>query len=148
MTPLEAFMNYATAFEATFADDDWSRLEKCFTDDAVYEVKNAAWGCRVEGRDAILAALRKSLDGFDRRMAERQIELRGEPVEAGDTIDVEWTVTYELAGAPDYALVGRTHARLENGRVAYLADHYPDGVSETALAWVAEYAPDAEFDYV
>ena len=148
MTTLGAFMAYATDFEATFADDDWTRLEQYFVDDAVYEVTNAAWGCRVEGRDAILAALRKSLDGFDRRMGDRRIALRGEPVESGNEVDLEWTVSYSLDGAPDFELDGRTQARVEGGRLTYLADHYPDGVSDAAEAWVREHAPDAKFDYV
>ena len=36
MTNLERFQAYADAFEATYADDDWQRLEEYFTTDAVY----------------------------------------------------------------------------------------------------------------
>jgi hypothetical protein len=32
----QRFEAYAADFELTFVDDDWSRLEQYFTDDAVY----------------------------------------------------------------------------------------------------------------
>ena len=141
-------MAYAMDFEATYVDDDWQRLEKHFAEDAVYEVTNAAWGCRVEGRAAILAALRKSLDGFDRRMSDRRIELLGEPGEKGDEVEFKWRVTYALNDAPEFELDGKSHARFEGDRLVHLTDDYPDGVSDRALEWVRAHAPDSELDYV
>ncbi|SVE51237.1 uncharacterized protein METZ01_LOCUS504091, partial [marine metagenome] len=35
---LQVYAEYASAFEETFGDDDWSRLEKYFSEDARYEV--------------------------------------------------------------------------------------------------------------
>lgn len=44
----DRFIAYALDFEQTYDDDDWSRLEHHFAPDAVYEVRNTAFGCRLE----------------------------------------------------------------------------------------------------
>ncbi len=38
MTKIEQFLSYAAAFEQTYADDDWRRLEQYFTEDVTYRV--------------------------------------------------------------------------------------------------------------
>ena len=38
MDPGQKFLEYAGAFEQSFADDNWSRLERFFTKEAVYAV--------------------------------------------------------------------------------------------------------------
>ena len=37
MSILDRYLAYADAFELSYADDDWSRLEPYFTPAAVYE---------------------------------------------------------------------------------------------------------------
>ena len=37
MSIQERFQSYADAFEETYVDDDWSRIEQFFTEDAVFE---------------------------------------------------------------------------------------------------------------
>ena len=53
MTNLSRFMAYAAAFEQTFADDNWQRLEPFFTPDATYRVSGLPASCELHGRDAI-----------------------------------------------------------------------------------------------
>ena len=56
MNPIQRFIEFAAAFEKTYVDDDWSRLESFLTEDAVYEVTGGPpLGGRFEGRDAVLA---------------------------------------------------------------------------------------------
>ena len=50
---LERYQAYADAFEQSYEDDDWSRIEQYFTEDAVYEGEPDA-----RGRDAVLAKLK------------------------------------------------------------------------------------------
>ena len=38
MDLIARFLEYAAAFEATYVDDDWSRLERFFAPDVVYAV--------------------------------------------------------------------------------------------------------------
>ncbi len=148
MKPAERFIAYAMDFEKTYADDDWSRLEEYFEQDAVYEVLNTPFACKVEGRDAIFRAIKKSLDGFDRKLADRQIEVTRGPEINGNEIELDWTVTYSKAGVPDFPLVGSSFARLEGDRIAYMCDRYPDGLGESAEAWIRKHAPDLDPAYV
>ncbi len=63
MEPAKQFLEYATAFEQTFADDDWARLKPYFAADAVYAVTGEApLGGRWEGRKASRRARRYTDD--------------------------------------------------------------------------------------
>jgi hypothetical protein len=148
MTPIERFMSYAADFEKTYVDDDWSRLEVHFSEGAVYEVRNTPLACRVEGRQRIFDAIRKSLAGFDRRCDDRQIAVTHGPVAYGTQVELDWTVTYAKAGAPDLVLVGGTVARIEGDRIVHMVDRYPDGASDSTAAWIKEHAPEIDPSYV
>jgi hypothetical protein len=148
MDAVERFMAYATAFEQTFSDDDWSRLEPYFAEDAVYEVRATLGGCEIAGRSAILEGLRKSINGFDRHFADRVIALTVGPEVRGNELELDWTVTYTKDGAPPYVLEGKTIARLEDDRIVHMADIYAEGVMERGAAWIAEHAPGLDPSYV
>jgi len=147
MSALELFMAYAAAFEETYGDDDWTRLRKFFADDAVYEVKSKAFGCRLEGPQAIFAGIKKSLDGFDRRLQSRTIALTSEPKADDDTFEVSWNVTYTKPGAPPFELRGHSRAKYENGKIVELVDSYTPEMEREAGAWAAEHAPDVDVSY-
>ena len=142
MTNFECFAAYAADFEKTFKDDDWSRLERYFAPDAVYEVRNTGFGCRIEGARAILRGIKHSLDGFDRRLTKRTVDLVGAPVEKGDTVSLGWTATYKTPGAPPFVLRGRSTARYRGDAIVELVDEYPDGMDAEGAAWIETYAPD------
>lgn len=144
----DRFFAYALDFEKTFVDDDWSRVEPYFEPDAVYEVRNTSLGCRIEGVQAILRGMKKSLDGFDRRCASRTIEGTDGPTEDGDTVTLAWSVTYTKEGAPPFVLRGRSMAKYRGLRIAYLVDEYPDGMDEEAADWLGRYLPGASPAYV
>lgn len=147
MSALQDFFAYAMAFEQTYDDDDWSRLEPFFAADAVYEVRNSALGCRLEGRPAILAGLRKSLDGFDRRFAKRTLDVTDGPHERGDTVTIGWTGTYVVADGPPLVLRGRSCARYHDGRIVELVDEYPPGMDAEVASWIARHAPGVDASY-
>src|SRR5262245_64440460 len=142
MGPLERFIEYAQDFEKTYDDDDWSRLERYFAPDAVYEVRNTAFACHIEGARAILRGIKRSLDGFDRRLGKRTIDLVEAPVEEGDTVKIIWTATYATPGAPPFVLRGRSTARYRGDAIVELVDEYGDETDEEAGAWIQRYAPD------
>jgi hypothetical protein len=144
----DRFFAYALDFERTFVDDDWSRIEPYFEPDAVYEVRNASFSCRLEGVPAILRGMKKSLDGFDRQCASRTIAGVDGPTEDGDTVKVGWTATYTKEGAPPFVLRGRSTARYRGQRIAHLVDEYPDGMDEEAQDWIRRYLPGANAAYV
>jgi len=148
MGPLENFLAYAQDFEQTYDDDDWSRVERHFAPDAVYEVRNTAFACRLAGVQAILRGLKKSLDGFDRRLPKRTLDVSDPPRVEGDTMTVGWTAIYALPGAPPFGLRGRSTARYRGDVIAELVDEYPDGMDAEAAAWLEKHAPGLDASYV
>src|SRR5512145_1317992 len=108
MDYLQRFLAYAQDFERTFKDDDWQRLLQYFTEDAVYEVKGSPVACRIEGRDAILAGIRKSLDGFDRKFDTRRLEVLSGPDLLEDGLAVAWAGHYEKKGLGSLRISART----------------------------------------
>lgn len=147
MSPLQRFLAYAMAFEQTYDDDDWSRIAPFFASDAVYEVRNSALGCRLEGPAAITAGLKKSLDGFDRRLGKRTLDVTDGPHEDGDTVSIGWTGTYVVPDASPLVLRGRSTARYRDGLIVELVDDYPPGMDDEAGAWLARHAPGASPAY-
>ena len=68
MGMIDHYLAYAAAFEEAYASDDWARLEPFFTEDAVYDfIAPAPFGGTYEGRAAVLAQFKASVNGFDRR---------------------------------------------------------------------------------
>ena len=148
MTPLQRFGAYAQDFEATFKDDDWSRLAQYFAPDATYEVSGDPFTCSIRGRDAIFAGIKKSLDGFDRRFTTRDIALESAPVVEGDTVSLSWAVTYGRPGTPPLVLRGRSSATYDDGRIARLTDSYDAGALGSVRTWMAEHGRDLDPSYV
>jgi hypothetical protein len=145
---MRRFFEYAQDFEKTFDDDDWSRLECYFAPDAVYEVRNAPFACRIEGRSAILRGLKKSLDGFDRRLPKRSFEVTEAPKEEGQIVTVGWAATYAKPGAPPLKGRGRTTARYEGDLIVELVDEYPEGGGPEFERWIRDHAPGLDASYV
>ena len=148
MGPSANFMAYAQAFEQTFDDDDWSRLAKYFAPDAVYEVRNVPFACRIEGREAIFRGIKKSLDTFDRLLPKRSIEVTEPPVEDGETMTVGMAVTYDKPGAPPFVLRGCVFARYRGDVIVEMRDEYADGIEEPFVEWAREHGQGLSGSYV
>ena len=138
MTILERFMAYAQDFERTFHDDDWSRLAQYFAPDATYEVRNVQTPCVLRGRDAIFRGIKKSLDGFDRKFAKRDIEVTNGPEISDEGMRLGWKVVYSKTGLPPFVLRGQSSVRYANGKIAYLCDAYEPSVAVELAAWRRE----------
>jgi ketosteroid isomerase-like protein len=133
MTILDRYQAYADAFEESYVDDDWSRIEQYFTEDAVYEGDPEA-----SGRAAVLAKLKGGVDAFDRKMDTRTPDFQTPSVE-GNTLEMNWTVTYQKAGAPDLAISGRETAVFEGDRIARLRDDMDPEAEKGMGEWMAEH---------
>jgi hypothetical protein len=118
MTLVERFEAYAADFERTFADDDWTRLEPHFTEDAVYSTP--ANELRVSGRENLLATLRAAVSGFDRRCDTRQLLSTVGPREEGNEVFRWWVGRFTLAGAPDLEIEGSERAKFRGERIELL----------------------------
>ena len=129
----DRYQAYADAFEESYEDDDWSRIEAYFTEDAVYEGDPDA-----VGRDAVLAKLKGGVDGFDRKMDSRSPDFDPPSVE-GDTLRMTWAVTYSKAGAPDLKISGVETAVFEGDRIARLRDDVDPKAQKAMTEWLAAH---------
>ena len=144
----DVFFEYAAAFEETYGDDDWERLRPFFAEDAVYEVAGGPYACRIEGCDNILAGMKRSIDGLDRRMDERQISLKGSPEVDGETVRLRWNVGYRRGDSPMGDLPGQSEATVRHGKIVILRDIYDDEELAPFGEWQGTYAPDLDGSYM
>ena len=134
MTILERYLAYADAFEATYEDGDWTRLEEFFTDDAVYETNSPD-----SGREEAIPALKASVEGFDRRMDERLPDFAPPSVD-GRWVTMKWKVTYKKAGLPDIVLSGSETAEFRGTRIAALRAKMDPEAQAALQEWMIESA--------
>jgi ketosteroid isomerase-like protein len=133
MSILDRYQAYADAFEESFIDDDWSRIEQYFTEDAVYEGDPDA-----NGREAVLAKLKGGIDAFDRQMDTRTPDFQTPSVD-GNTLLMNWTVSYQKAGCPDLTITGRETAVFDGDRIARLRDDMDPSAQAAIGEWMAEH---------
>ena len=134
MSILDRYQAYADAFEVSYEDDDWSRIEPYFTEDAVYEGDPED----AQGRDAVLAKLKGGVDGFDRNMDSRTPDFNPPSID-GDTLRMQWSVTYTKAGAPDLVISGVETATFEGDRIARLRDDIDPAAQKAMGEWMAAH---------
>ena len=140
MEPAKRFIAYAAAFEQTFIDDDWTRLEPYFAEDAVYVVTGEApLGGRWEGRERILEHLRDSVNRLDRKFGARRIEPVGSPKIGEDSFEMGWRSTYSKLGCPDLVFGGSERATFEGDRILLLEDVIEEGADRRIRAYLARY---------
>lgn len=141
MKPVDVFGRYAMAFEEVVRLDDWSVLEPFFTEDAVYETFGAGpFSGRREGRGAVFAYLKESLDGFDRRFDAREAPtiIEGPKADA-DSVWIRWRVTYTVGGAPPLVLEGEETAVMEGDRIRRLEDRFTDEMVARLEGWMQRH---------
>ncbi|MDJ0867216.1 MAG: nuclear transport factor 2 family protein [Myxococcota bacterium] len=136
---LERYQAYAEAFERSYEDDDWTRIEQYFTEDAVYEGEPED----ASGRAAVLAKLKGGVDAFDRRMDRRTPDFQTPTVD-GDTLTMQWTVTYTKAGCPDLAISGKEIATFDGDRIARLRDEFDPEAQKRMGEWMAQHGAELQ----
>ena len=132
MSILDRYQAYADAFELSFDDDDWTRIEPFFTEDSVYEGDPDA-----NGRAAVLEKLKGGVDGFDRNMDSRTPDFQTPTVD-GNTLTMNWQVTYTKEGCPNLVISGKEIAVFEGDRIALLRDEIDSEAEATMGKWMAE----------
>ena len=134
MSILDRYQAYADAFEECFEDDDWTRIEPYFTEDAVYE----GGPDEAVGRDAVLEKLKGGVDSFDRNMDSRTPDFETPTVD-GNTLRMKWAVTYTKAGAPDLVISGVEFATFDGDRIERLRDDFDAEAQKTMGEWMAAH---------
>ncbi len=129
----DRYTDYADAFERSYEDDDWSRIEQYFTEDAVYEGDPVA-----RGRDAVLARLQNGVNGFDRRMDSRTLTFE-KPTVDGNTVTVRWKAAYTKQGLPNLQISGREFATFKGDRIATLRDEFDPAAQQAMGDWMQKH---------
>ena len=89
MSNLERFMEYAAAFEDTYADDNWQRLEQYFTPDAYYAPGD---GSIAQGRKDVLSTLNNAVNSLDHKFDARSFGDNPAPSESDNVVTMKWTL--------------------------------------------------------
>lgn len=131
MTIADRYQAYAEAFERTYEDDDWSRIEPFFTENAVYEGTPED----ARGRPAVLAKLKGGVDAFDHNMDSRTPDFQP-PTVHGNTLQMNWKVTYTKADCPNLVISGREIAEFEGDQIALLRDELDPEAEATMGKWM------------
>lgn len=140
LEPAKRFLEYAAAFEQTYDDDDWERLEPYFTEDAVYTVTGGPpLGGRFEGRKRVLDQLRQVLDALDRRFDERRVQPVDEPKVGKDWFEMDWRATYEKAGCPDLVFEGSERVTFRGDRIILMEDTVEDDADRRIQEYIERY---------
>ena len=137
MNDVERFERYAADFEVAFETDDWSVVGRHFAEGAVYEtLAGPPMGACHEGRDSVLASMKQTVDGFDRRFDSREVTFLEGPEMRGDSVWLRALVKYAVAGAPDLVLEGVSTATFDGDRIIRLEDSYPEGVADVVVQYL------------
>jgi hypothetical protein len=130
MSNLQAFGNYAAAFDESLADNNWTRLEPFFSDDASYKPGDGTEGVGVAG---VIQSLQDSVNALERKCDVR--ELIGQPgvAEEGDTITLSFTIKYGKQGREDYLLVGVETIEYSGGLIRKMEDVFEN--PDDLMAW-------------
>jgi hypothetical protein len=146
-TLLQRFVEYAQAFEKTYVDDDWTRLEPYFAPDAVYRVVGStSWDCEVRGCAQVLAAIRKFVNEFDRKCT-RTVRPAGAPLVGADSVRVTGVATYTRGDSDELALQIEMIAQYRDGRIIRLSDVFPAENEARVRAWIERWASDLQPSY-
>ena len=134
----DRYLAYAAAFEAAFDSDDWSVVEPFFTEDVVYECDGGPpFAGRWEGRQAVLANFKQTLDRFDRRFsAKRSFEVLEGPLERDGGTWARLGEVYPLAGAADLVFELVEEASFDGDRIRRIVDRIPESMAERARAYI------------
>jgi hypothetical protein len=143
----ELYRAQRVAFEQTYEDDDWSRMEPYFHDDVVYEVMNVPFNCVVAGRDNVFAAIRRSVTNFDKQCV-RELGLNRRAYVEGSNFLVHSSLSYRRADSPPIELFLWEIATFREGKIARLIDLYDAGSRELLAEWNAKWGEGLDASYV
>ena len=140
-THVEALAAYAMAFEHTFADDDWSRLEPHFAPEAEREVLGGGpLAFHSVGRGAVIADLKRNVEDLDRRFDLRIPEVLAGPEQRDGAVWMDWRLTLRRAGIPDLVVEGSHGTWHADGRITRIEEHVSDAIGAEVEAYVARHA--------
>jgi len=138
MNIVDIFESFASDFELTVQDDDWSRLKKYFADDAVY-LNVGDPNSKCEGREAILDFLKDDVSNNDRRFDTRQLTALTQPKTTGNHLSRQWRSTYTLAGTPDLIVEGEARYLFDGDLIKRIEEELSPASFRIYSKWMQQY---------
>jgi hypothetical protein len=129
------FRELESDFEKTIADDRWTRLQRYFHEDAVYQTYGEA-GHRTKGRDAIFRRFRRELDAFDRRCKWRRVTTTSGPEVDDNRVLRSWVAIFHIDGAADLMIEGSERITYDGDRIVMLEEEPSETAERHLLAWM------------
>lgn len=141
----EAFFAYANAFEEAFDADDWTLVDRLFDAEIAWSVAGLPPPVAyfAHGRPAVSAAIKQSVDHFDRRFDRRAPALTGGPVAIPGGVHIRWCVTYTRDDLPPFKLLGEEWDLFRDGKLAMHHEliHNPGELGEFLSRYERELLP-------
>jgi hypothetical protein len=138
---LERFLGYARDFELAVMADAWAGIRPCFAEDARHLVHSEPpLALDDRGGDAVVAGLRASVYGMDRRFDARIPEVLAGPEVRPDGVWMRFALGLRRAGLPELRIEGEHLAQYEGGRIRLLEERIAPGTGNRVAAFLAEHA--------
>ena len=138
MSIIDKFESFATDFELTVQDDDWSRLEKYFAKDATY-LNAGSPDPKCEGREAILGYLKKDVSNYDRLFDSRTLVALTLPVTEGNRLSRRWQCIYALAETPDLVVEEEARYVFEGDLIKEIEEEPTSDSMQRVDEWMQKY---------
>ena len=134
------FEQYASDFELTKRDGDWSRVEQHFCQDAVREEHEPPLiSLRHEGVEQIIGEWRQMIEKFDRRFDHALVVPLGRAQATGNEVRLRWIGVYAIDDAPALFGEGTEIAVYEGDRIKRLKTTMTAETIARNLDWIREH---------
>ncbi len=147
MSLIRQFIEQRAAFEKTYEDGNWTRLESYFSENLTYEVMNMPFHCVIRGRRSVIAGLRRSIDGFD-RLCLRIVGIGAMVFEEGNNVLVHGGIRFQRGGSPPIESGLWEIATYRDGLIERLIDVYDPGEGAKFERWMAEWGDGLDASYI
>jgi len=140
VTDYERFLGWALAFEGAFWSDDFAALRPLLADDARRVARSeGSLAADDAGAEAVLAGLRASVHGLDRRFDVRIPEIVAGPETRPDGVWMRYALRLRRAGLPELVVEGEHTTRCRDGRIVAIDETLPPGTGQRADAFLREH---------
>lgn len=147
MSLIKQFIEQRAAFEKTYDDGDWGRLEPYFNERLTYEVMNMPFHCVIRGRSAVIAGLRRSIERFD-KLCQRTVGIGALVLQEGNNVMVHGGIRFQHGSSPPVESALWEIATYRDGRIERLIDIYDAGDSAKYERWMAQWGAGLDASYI
>ncbi|MDP3859804.1 MAG: nuclear transport factor 2 family protein [Stagnimonas sp.] len=146
MSLIRQFFEQRAAFEKTYDDGNWARLEPYFSESLVYEVMNMPFHCVIRGRPAVIAGLKRSIERFD-KLCRRTVGIGAVIFQEGNNVLVHGGIRFQRGDSVPVESGLWEIATYRDGRIERLIDIYDPGDSAKYERWMAEWGDGLDASY-